>query len=233
MTGILSERSVRAGKPLSQLRDQIFALNDQFPGGFDAFRSEFHRLHAEIVATRVPDGIPEAELNGIVRDGLKNRMVWALIGFNIYNNNPNAPWAQTFEAVSSMLTSFRIKGIDPYDDASSGSLVGHTPVSANMASSVAAAAATAAPNDKRADHAKRQLSSPLDPAGRFHKCQKTSSTSSATSEKRNSTQTTTPRSDPRPEKRCTRCSASTTHDYRNCEETECVCGESLDQGQWI
>ena len=33
---------------LSQLREQIFALNDQMPGGFDAFKSEFHRLHTEI-----------------------------------------------------------------------------------------------------------------------------------------------------------------------------------------
>ena len=44
---------------LSQLRDQIFALTDQGPGGFDTFRSEFHRLHAEIVATRVQDGLGE------------------------------------------------------------------------------------------------------------------------------------------------------------------------------
>ena len=217
---------------LSQLRDQIFALNDQIPGGFDAFRSEFHRLHAEIVATRVPDGIREAELNGIVRDGLKNRMVWALIGFNIYNNNPNAPWARTFEAVSSMLTSFRLKGIDPYDDASSGPLVGHTPVSANMASNTAAATTTT-PNDKRADHAKRQLSTPREPGGRFHKSQKTSSTSPATTEKWSSHQTTTSRADPRPERKCTRCWAVTAHDYRNCKETKCICGKPLENGQLV
>ena len=53
---------------LSQLRDQIFALTDQMPGGFDTFRSEFHRLHSEILATRVPDGIRDSELNGIVRE---------------------------------------------------------------------------------------------------------------------------------------------------------------------
>ena len=36
---------------LSQLKDQIRALNDQGPGGFDNFKSEFLRLHTEILAT--------------------------------------------------------------------------------------------------------------------------------------------------------------------------------------
>ena len=56
---------------LSQLRDQIFALNDEGPGGFDQFRADFHRLHTEILATRVPDAIQPRELNGIVRDGTR------------------------------------------------------------------------------------------------------------------------------------------------------------------
>ena len=42
---------------LSQLKDQIMALSDQVPGGFDHFKSEFHRLHTEILATQVPDAI--------------------------------------------------------------------------------------------------------------------------------------------------------------------------------
>ena len=33
------------------------ALSDQVPGGFDHFKSEFHRLHTEILATQVPDAI--------------------------------------------------------------------------------------------------------------------------------------------------------------------------------
>ena len=42
---------------LSQLKDQIMALNDQMPRDFDQFKSEFHRLHIEILATQVPDAI--------------------------------------------------------------------------------------------------------------------------------------------------------------------------------
>ena len=64
---------------LSQLKDQIMSLSDQVPGGFDQFKSEFHRLHTEILATQVPDAITHRELNGIVREGIKNPTVWALL----------------------------------------------------------------------------------------------------------------------------------------------------------
>ena len=55
---------------LSQLRDQIFALNDEGPGGFYQFQSDFHRLHTEIMATGGPGAIESRELNGIVRENL-------------------------------------------------------------------------------------------------------------------------------------------------------------------
>ena len=42
---------------LSLLKEQIMGLTDQIPGGFDQFKSEFHRLHTEILATNVPDAI--------------------------------------------------------------------------------------------------------------------------------------------------------------------------------
>ena len=35
--------------------------------------------------------------------------------------------------ISNLLTSYRLKGMDPYTDAQGGPLVGHTPVSANLA----------------------------------------------------------------------------------------------------
>ena len=40
---------------LSQQKDQTMSLNDQMPGGFDHFKSEFHRFHTEILVTQVPD----------------------------------------------------------------------------------------------------------------------------------------------------------------------------------
>ena len=46
----------------------VAALNDQLPDGFITFRADFYRLHAEIVATRVPNGIRDIELNETVPD---------------------------------------------------------------------------------------------------------------------------------------------------------------------
>ena len=43
---------------LSQLKDQIMSLSDQVPGGFDQFKSEFHRLHTESLATQSPTRLP-------------------------------------------------------------------------------------------------------------------------------------------------------------------------------
>ena len=93
---------------LSLLKEQIMGLNDQTPDGFDQFKSEFHRLHTEILATNVPDAITPRELNGIVREGIKNPTVWAFACHDTYRNNPNAPWEQTFEDISALLTSFRL-----------------------------------------------------------------------------------------------------------------------------
>ena len=224
---------------LSQLRDQIFALNDQAPGGFDTFRSEFHRLHAEIVATRVPEGIRDSELNGIVRDGIRNPVVWAFICHPIYSANPNAPWSATFDAVSTLLTSFRQKGMDPYGDAQNGPLVGHTPISANTATT------PTAPNfvDKGSSLGKRQLRTPRDGGGRLQKSQKTSSSTAFQSH--NSGQTRFNRtgnrpagyndqkSDSRQERKCTRCWSTTAHTYRECREPKCACGNLLANGQLI
>ena len=66
---------------VSQLKQQIRALNDQIPGGFDQFKSEFHRLHTEILATQVPNAITPNELNAIVRQGIKNPAVWRFVGY--------------------------------------------------------------------------------------------------------------------------------------------------------
>ena len=229
---------------LSQLREQIFALNDQVPGGFDTFRSEFHRLHAEIVATRVPNGIREEELNTIVREGIKNSTVWAFVGFDIYKANPDAPWSETFEAVSTFLTSFRQKGIDPYSEANNGPLVGYTPVAAN--SVTAASAATPNQSDRRSDFGKRPLHHPRDSGSKKQKTQNATSMSeiSNTTQTRtqwSSSQQTSSRGNQRSEakqdtkspRKCTRCWASTAHGYRDCNESKCGCGKSLAIGQQI
>ena len=133
---------------LSQLRDQIFAQNDEGPGGFDQFRADFHCLHTEILATRVPDAIPPRELNGIVRDGI----------------DPNATWEQTFKALAGLLTLYRQKAMDPYGENKLGLLIGHQSVAANVVGANAA--------DRRLNHQKRSAP-PRDQGGRYQKSQRT------------------------------------------------------------
>ena len=43
------------------------------------------------------------ELNGIVREGIRNPTVWQFVGHDIYSEDPNAPWEANFEAVSKLL----------------------------------------------------------------------------------------------------------------------------------
>ena len=184
---------------LSQLKDQIMSLTDQVPGGFDQFKSEFHRLHTEILATQVPDAITPRELNGIVREGIKNPTVWALLCHSIYSEDPNAPWEATFEAISKLLTSFRQKGIDPYGEAHNGPLIGHTPVAANSASTPG--------KEFKGLGAKRSLSTSRDSGGRFQKTQRTSNTETI-SKRTSSTSFSSPTPDKgksRRESKCTRC----------------------------
>ena len=116
---------------LKQLRDQIYKLTDEGPGGFENFRSEFHRLHTEITATGVVEAITNRELNEIVRDGIKNQFVWVNICYDIYKDNPNSPWQATLEAVSTALTSYRQKGFDPYVEAKSGPVINAKSITAN------------------------------------------------------------------------------------------------------
>ena len=216
---------------LSQLREQIFALNDQGPGGFDTFRSEFHRLHAEILATRVPDAILPRELNGIVREGLKNQTVWGLVGYRLYEADPNAPWERTFDAVANLLTSFRSKGMDPYGENKSGPMLGYQAVGANL---VAANAA-----DAVASSGKRPAP-PRDRGGRHQKAQRTASAETVNQGKPQwSSSQAAVRKDLTPaahrpgEVKCSRCWNSAEHSYRDCSETKCVCGKPLTQGQVV
>ena len=108
---------------LKQLKDQLSKLTDEGRGGFENFKSEFHRPHAEIMATEVNDAATERELNDaaterelndIVRDGIKNQFIWVNVCYDLYRDNPNAPWRETFTAVAPTLTSFRQKGFDPF-----------------------------------------------------------------------------------------------------------------------
>ena len=115
---------------LKQLKYQLSKLTEEGQGGFENFQSEFHRLHAEIMATGADDAVTERELNDIVRDGIKNHFVWVNICYNLYKDNPNAPWRETFTAVATALTSFRQKGFDPYGEAKSGPTINST-VAAN------------------------------------------------------------------------------------------------------
>ena len=218
---------------LSQLRDQIFALNDEGPGGFDRFRADFHRLHTEILATRVPDAIQPRELNGIVRDGIRNPTIWALVCHNLYREDPNAPWEQTFEAISALLTSFRQKGMDPYGENKSGPIIGHQSVAANVVGANTA--------DRRPNYQNKRSAPTRDQGGRFQKSQRTTITETTNQGKQQwtSSQTTT-KSDNnsnvnsnRSDSKCTRCWRSTSHGFKECTESKCVCGKTLSPGQVV
>ena len=226
-----SEYQPSTAVDLSQLREQIMALNDQAPGGFDTFKSEFHRLHAEIVATRVPQAITDRELNQIVRNGIKNPTVWGLVCHNIYVDEADVPWARTFEAVSKFLTSFRQKGIDPYGDAGANLIPGYVSVAANAVSTESAG--------KRGTNQKRSASVSYDQGGRPQKIQKTTDSSTETvnqGKRKHTSPSSTGKQHPdkpKGDRRCTRCWALAGHGYKDCNETKCACGKSLGFGQPI
>ena len=215
---------------LSQLKDQIRALNDQGPGGFDHFKSEFLRLHTEILATGVANAITPRELNGIVREGIQNPTVWQMVGYRIYSENEDAPWERTFDEVSKLLTSYRQKGIDPYGEAHGGPLVGHSPIAANSANTLG--------GEFKGSAVKRSSTPSRDGSGKFNKSQKTSSTETFSQSKRTSStsySTSNPdRGKPRSEAMCTRCwKTNTGHNFRNCPESKCICGQTLAADQPI
>ena len=146
---------------LKQLREQIYKLTDEGPGGFENFRSEFHRLHTEITATGVVEAITNRKLNEIVRDGIKNQFVWVNVCYSIYKDNPNSPWQATLEAVSTALTSYRQKGFDPYAEAKSEPVINAKSISAN--------AVFTTPNRGQQGANKKNFRPPRDASGKFQK----------------------------------------------------------------
>ena len=217
---------------LSLLKDQIRALTDQMPGGFDQFKSEFLRLHTEIMATQVADAITPRELNNIVREGIKNPMIWTHVGYHIYSEDANAPWETAFDAISKFLTFHRQKGIDPYAEAHAGPLVGHTPI--------AAYSAQFSGGIPKGMLGKRSTTPSRDGGGRFNKAHRTSNTETYSQSNHTPTSTTPygtsnpDRSNSRGEVKCTRCwQPNPKHNYRNCTETKCVCGQPLSAEQPI
>ena len=215
---------------LSILRDQILSLNDQMPGGFDMFKSEFHRLRTEILATQVADAITPRELNGIVREGIRNPTVWMMVCHSIYSQDPNAPWEGTFDAISKLLTSYRQKGIDPYNEAHGGPMIGATPVAANSAMT--------GRGDPKKQGDRKRTNPNRDGGGRFRKAQKSSNSETYTQSKHTTSSSyTTSRSDPsskgKGDSKCTRCWQVTSHNFRSCSESKCACGQPLASDQLI
>ena len=214
---------------VSQLKEQIMSLSDQMPGGFDQFKAEFHRLHTEILATGVADAITPRELNGVVREGIRNPTVWMMVCHPIYSQDPNAPWEATFDAISKLMTSYRQKGIDPYGEAHAGPLIGSTPIAANSAN-------TTTPAGKMTG-GKRQGAPTRDSGGRFKKSQRTANFESYSQSKQTTTNSYTSTrqesSKPRNEEKCTRCWQTSGHNYRTCSEAKCICGKPLSSGQVI
>ena len=208
---------------LRLLRDQIHKLTDDGPGGFETFRSEFHRLHTEIMATGVADAITARELNEIVRDGIKNQFIWVSICYNIYKNDSNAPWQNTFEAISTALTSYRQKGFDPYAEARSGPSTTTTiSVSANSAS-------TAHVETKFRHENKRAYPFNQDNSGRSQRHQKNHMSAQGNpsdAEDPSNTPDLVP-------KRCTRCWNADSHSFKDCQEIKCCCGSTLSLGQVV
>ena len=216
---------------LRQLKDQINKLDDSGPGGFETFQSEFHRLHAEIMATGVADAVTERELNGIVRDGIKNPFIWINVAYNLYKDNDNAPWRATFAAVSTALTSFRQKGFDPYAEAKSGPTPNVNTITANVANT--APAKTSHPNKKRSGNFHR------DGSGKFSKQAKTTPTftpnhaDTSSNVNTNFNPPSTPSTPGESPNRCTRCWQPNSHSYKICSEVKCSCGHTLNPGQVI
>ena len=216
---------------LRQLRDQISKLDDQGPGGFEAFQSEFHRLHAEILATGVAEAMTERELNEIVRDGIKNPFIWVNVCYPIYKDSDKAPWRDTFTAVATALTSFRQKGFDPYAEAKSGPTIGTNVVSANSANAFS-------PNQGQSNK-KRSANYPRDNSGKFQKQAKTYSTPSPgtpASDVNVNSNFNPPSGTPSPDgtpRKCTRCWRPNSHSYKVCAELKCSCGSWLKPGQLV
>ena len=214
---------------LKQLKDQLSKLTDEGPGGFENFQSEFHRLHAEIMATGVDDAVTERERNDIVRDGIKNQFIWVNVCYNLYRDNPNAPWRNTFTAVATALTSFRQKGFYPYAEAKSGPTI-------NTNASVSANSANTFPNKQGQFNNKRSGNFTRDNSGRFQKQAKTSSSASPSTNRPDGSGTGnssgSAMSGETPN-RCTRCWQENSHSYKVCVETKCACGRPLQPGQVI
>ena len=201
---------------VSALREQIFKLTDEGPGGFDTFRAEFHRLMTEILATGTPDSITTRELNSIVRDGIKNQTIWQMVCHRIYDDDQYAPWERTFDAVSRALTSYRLKGIDPYNQAKSAPSIGTAPVSANT---VSLPNVDQSVNGKRPHHSKD---------GRQNKRQKHGHRDAKGGGRANN------REEQRPNavsQKCTRCWMSSNHNFKNCTSQKCACGAPLNKDQ--
>ena len=178
------------------------------------------------MATGVADAVTERELNGIVRDGIKNPFIWINVAYNLYKDNDNAPWRATFAAVSTALTSFRQKGFDPYAEAKSGPTHNVNTITANVANTTPAK--TSQPNKKRFNNFNR------DGSGRFKQA-KTSHTSTPSHALPGSNVSTNATASTPGEttNRCTRCWQQNSHSYKVCAETKCSCGHTLNPGQVI
>lgn len=208
---------------LSALREQIFKLTDEGPGGFDTFRAEFHRLMTEILATGAEDAITPRELNGIVREGIKNPTIWTLVCHQIYANDQNAPWDVTFEAISRALTSYRLKNIDPYNQAKSGITIGTAPASANAASLFPDGGDQSKLFSKRPHQQRREYEGrPFKKARQARGVQKLDLGRTV---KRDDRASSAPQ-------KCTRCWTDTNnHSFKTCNSQRCACGATLNKGQ--
>ena len=201
---------------LKQLKEQISRLTDEGKGGFEHFRAEFHRLHSEITATGIPDAITDRELNEIVRDGIKNKVIWMNICDRIYSADPYAPWETTFSAVANALTSYRQKDIDPYAEAKYGPTLGSTPLVASNAT---------IPPQMMSN--KRPPNFNIGNDGRSNKINKPAP--HATPIDRQSHANPFRGESPR---LCTRCWFPG-HSHKSCSSTECACGAEMTPGQLI
>ena len=165
---------------LSQLREQIFALNDQLPGGFDTFRSAFHRLDAEIVATVYEFPI-ESEKKSLTQLSEKASRIDRMGVHQLRYLKTQSECTMVGDVrfrfnLPDIISSERI---DPYGEAINGLLAGRTPVAANNVTAATAVAPNQ--NDRRNNFGKGQLQHPRDSGGKKQKTKNAISTSETSS----------------------------------------------------
>jgi hypothetical protein len=97
-----------------KIRGMMKNINDSMPGGFIAYRTEFSRLHAMLIATGIANVVSEAEMREWVKGSITNTKVFDMLSTSIYLPKPDATHQEIFAQVDSYLSLNAMIGKDPY-----------------------------------------------------------------------------------------------------------------------